>query len=315
MYESQDAKNPKIRQPDITVEIPQVCIDWEKTERFTIYPNEVIDLAVTTRALGWDNTTELEFLKYSQLSDNIRISYTGTGTAPTFRTNRAIGGGADTEVSVERLTPYVIRINNEAGTAWSPGSIQPNDILKIEKTTDAFTSPFSAEMQGRSFVVQSKGADYIDVIDNGEMVATSSNITLGADYEFALRVFSPGPVKIGDTIELSGAGLHPSNVGKFIINDLSYDYVEITNPFGVDETVLYGTNSITIYDRLIGFIHARSVNGNAFKIRFGDSSDWISVERIGPESVFFGSVKTFRVQASNDGPDAVTLTVNHATVL
>lgn len=316
VYDDVNDRNPKIREPDITQDLQQICVDHQKSERFTIYPNDVIDIAVTARALASNNTTELEFRRpLDGVSDNLRIIFTGTGSNPLFRTNRNLGGGATTAVAVSRVSPYVARITRTAGTAWTTGSILPGDWIKFETTTDDFTSPFATEYHGKKYLIQAKGTDHIDFVDNGELPITTSDIVLGADFAFALRAFSPGPVKIGDTIELSGAGLHPSNVGKFVINDLSTDYVQITSPYGVEETILVGTNSVVIYDRLIGFVHARGVASGPFKIRFGDSSEWITVDRIGPDAIFMGSVRTFRIQATNDGPDSVILSVNHATVI
>ncbi|MEM4379098.1 MAG: hypothetical protein QXL01_00225 [Thermoplasmatales archaeon] len=311
IFEDASDRNPNIKLTDISKTIVNACVDNEESEKFHLNANETVDIVTTLRSLSWSPATELKFQRYIANEDPIRLVHTGVGPAPAFRTNRAIGGSATTAVTITRSSPYVARITQTAGTAWTLGSVQVGDIIKFEKSTDTFTSPLSEVNRGKSYVVQAKGANYIEYLDNGES-SLDSGIVLGSDYEFAVRVFSPGPVKVGDTIDLSGSGLNPSNRGQFTITDLSYDYVEFTNPFSIAETILYSTNVINIYDYLIGFIHLRA--SGQIKIRFGDQSEWMTIDRLQTEALFMGSVETYRVQAFNDGQDAVSISVQHARV-
>jgi len=313
IYEDASDKSPKIKMPDIENLIVGVGVDSDKSDRITIYPNEIKDIAVTSRALGWDATTELHFERHITGSDSMRIKFTGTGAAPNFRTKRAIGGSATTTVTITRVTPYVARIQNVGGTAWNLATVQVNDLLKLEKTTDTFTSPFTEVNQLYDpWLVQAKGADYIDFIDNG-ICSLDAGIVLGADYDFALRVMSQGPVKIGDTIELSGAGLNPSNVGKFSILDVSPEYLEIVHPLGVDEIVLIGSSTLTVYEYLIGFVHMRA--SSPLKVRFGNQTEWVKLDRIGAQAILLSSLSTHSIQAYNDSSEIVTASVQYAKVL
>lgn len=312
IHEDQSDKNPQIKVPDIAKTIQGVAVNYDKSDRVTLYPNETKDIAATQRSLSWTSSTQLIFDRFLANGDNIRLTHTGTGPAPVFRTNRAIAGDATTVVSISRVTPYVARIQVQSGTAWDTSNVQPNDFLKFEKTVDDFTSPFSSTNQGKVFLIQAKGSNYIDFIDNGN-ASIDANITLGADFAKAVFAMSQGPVKIGDTIEISGAGINPSNRGKFEIVDVSPTYIEIVNALGVEETLLYGSNSLVIYEYLIGFIHLRS--SCPVKIKFGDQAEWALIGRLGAEGLFIGSVCTHRVQAYNDSPEPVTISVQHAMVL
>jgi hypothetical protein len=313
MYEDPNPKDPKIRTPDISRDIQQVCVSKPKSDSFIIYPNEVQTILTTQRSLSFGPSTQIAIARPFATQDYVRLTYTGTGTNPVFRTSRAIGGDATSEVSITRLTPYVARIQNTAGTAWTLSSVLTNDIFKIEKTTDTFTSPFDPIYQGHSLVVQAKGSDYIDVIDNGLFPELPVAVVLGADFAFVLSVFSPGPVRIGDSIEVSGAGIHPANHGKYIISDIAPTYIEIVNPYAVTETFLYSTtNSIIAYDRLVGFVLIRG--DTTFKVRVGNATEWTICDRLGPESLYMSSNRTSKIEASNDGPDAVTLSVIYASI-
>jgi hypothetical protein len=310
IYEDPSDRLPNIRLTDISKSIQNVSADHEESDKYHLAPNETIDIATTLRSLFWGPSTQLEILRHIANEDNVRISHNGIGPAPIFRTNRAIGGDATTQVSITRVSPYVARITQNAGTAWSLTNVQVGDIIKFEKNTDSFTSPFSDGNLGKSFVVQAKGANYIEFLDEG-IISLDTNIVLGTNFEFALRVFSQGPVKIGDTISISG-NINPANKGDYKIVDLSYDYIEITNPFSINETIIYGTNTINIYDYLIGFIHLRS--SGSIKLRFDNQQEWMKVEKLQTEAIFVGSVETYKVQALNDSQESVTISVQHASV-
>ena len=310
IYEDENERNPQIRLPDIHKNIEKISVSYDKSDRINLAPNEIKDIATTARAALWDNTTELKFDNYISQTGAVRLTHTGVGTAPSFRTNRAIGGGADTQVAITRVSPYVARIQNVAGTAWSLGGVQPNDFLRIEKTDDAFTSPFSATNQGKELLVQAVGSDYIDFIDNGN--ASLDTITLGAEYAKALKVVSQGPVKKGDTLQISGAGVNPSNHGAFEVVDVSDDYIEFNNPLAVEQTVTIGSNLFVVYEYLIGFLHLRS--SGAIEIKFGEQSEWVLVENLGQETLFMGSISTHKIQARNSGLKTITASVQYAMV-
>jgi hypothetical protein len=313
IFEDRTDRNPQIKLPDITKAVQGVVVTNDKSERFQLGPGESQTILVTSRTIGLDSTTQLTVDRYLAAGDNVRLRWTGTGSNPAFRTNRAIGGDATTVVTATRVTPYVVRFAQVAGTAWSLGSVQSGDTLKIEKTTDAFTSPFSGTNQGKTFTVQAKGSNYVDVIDNG-LAALDTAILLGASFEFAIRVFSAGSVKVGDTVTLSGTGINPSNQGKFEIVDLSYDYVEIVNPFGEPGTFLIGTNVFTIYDYLIGFLHLRA--SGPIQIKYDAQVEWASLDRIGPEVILLASPSAYQVIAYNpSSSQEVVISVQHAQVV
>ncbi len=312
VHEDQSEKTPTVKMPDISKSIQNVIVDNDRSDRLKLAPGETKDIVTTARATTFDGTTEVSVLWHIDAGDNVRYIWTGTGTNPNFRTNRNIGGSATTEVTMTRLTPYVIRVAQTAGTTWTLGSVSTGDTLKIEKTTDAFTSPFNTNNQGRTFTVQAKGANYIDVIDNGT-ASLDSAIVLGTDFAFALRVFSSSGVKIGDTVSISGS-INPSNQGKFTIVDVSPDYIEVVNPFAYEETFLYGSNNITVYDHLIGYLHLRATG--PISVRYDAQTEWASKGRLGNEVLMLESPSSYKIQAKNDDPVSdVIISVQYGTVL
>jgi hypothetical protein len=311
IYEQGSSRNPNVRQPDISKEIKEIPVNSEKTEKLVLYPGDIVTLATTSRSISWDGTTGLDLARPLATSDAIRLSWDGTGTNPAFRTKRAIGGAADTQVTITALSPYVKRISVVAGTSWNTTSVVAGDLIKFEKTTDSFTSPFSETNQSLTLQVQAKGANYIDFIDNG-ISSIEGPITLGADFDFALRVFTQGPVKIGDTLYISSSAVNPSNQGKFAITDVSPDYLEFVNPFAADESFLKDAGMV-VYNYLIGFLMVRA--SDSLQIRFGGQTEWANLQKIGLEALLIGSVGTHEIEARNNGSQTVEVTVQTAQVV
>jgi len=307
-----NSKSPEVRIPDITRDIQQVAVDHEASERPVVYTNEIKDILTTQRGTLWDATTEVAFSRPVAGEDKIRLTYTGTGTAAVFRTDRSIGGDATSQVTLTRVTNYVARIQNDGvGTAWTLGAVQVNDLIKFDKDVDGVANPFGAANKAREYLVQAVGADYIDFIDNGQ-AGEEAALPLGADFDKILRVNSQGPVKRGDTIQVEGSGINPSNHGKFEVLDVSGDFIEIVNPLALEETFLIGTNTIVIYEYLIGFVHLRA--SGPVKIRFNSQTEWIPLGRLGAEAIYISSTCAHKIQALNDNPDPITLSIQHARV-
>lgn len=306
-----NTRNPNIRNPDMTVSIEGCVVDFDKSDRANLYSNEIKDIATTQRSLAWGPSTEIKFYHPTATSSTFRLEHTGTGTAPSFRVDRAIGGSATTEVSITRVTPYVARIQNVAGTAWTLGSVQVNDFIRFEKSTDSFTSPFTANNQDREYLIQNIGADFVDFVDNGAQ-SDETAILLDTDFAKALKIVSQGPVKRGDLIQVEGSTINPSNKGKFEVMDVSSDYIEFVNPLGVTETLLLGTNTVVVYEYLIGFVHIRA--SAPIKIRFDAQQEWFQISRLGSQAVFVGSVSAHKIQAFNDRPEPVSISIQHAMV-
>jgi hypothetical protein len=216
---------------------------------------------------------------------------------------------------MSRVSPNAIKIEHVSGTAWTLGTVQVNDLIRFEPDTDAFANPFGA-MAGNTYRIQAVGGNYLEFVDNG-LAPFVENITLGADFALAVRVMSPGPVRVGDKVSVSGAGVNQGNVGDFEITDVSTDYVEFVSPFGVVQTTTVGTNLLSIYDRLIGFVVVRT-EGPKIKLRFGGQTEWVELKSLDggvTPPIMMATISTYKIQASNDGPDPVDVMITHAESL
>lgn len=312
-YKDPSPTNPTVRfGGDVSKSYQGVATSKANSKELPLGPGESGEIVTTLRSLGIDATTELEFYRPYTTEDSIRMKWTGVGSNPAFRTKRSLGVDATTEITTTRVSPNAVRLQSTSGTAMVTTAVQVGDILKLEKNTDTFTSPFNPTNIGRMFTVQAKGVDYVDIIDNQMFMLEQNPITLGADFDFVLRVFSNGPVKVGDTVNIDGTTVNPSNKGSYTIIDLSSDYIEYVNSYGVTETITNTSDLIKLYDYLIGFVHIIGVG--SFLLKINDQTP-IEVGTLnGIESVFLGSVKAWKVEAINNNDCQITLDAQFAAV-
>lgn len=314
IYEDQDNRKPLRRLPDLTLAFDCIAVGKEKSERIEVQPNEIADVLVKTRGLSWTSSTQLSWERPLAQADNMRLRWTGTGPNPVFRTRRALSTDATTQLTMTRISPNAIRIQHNGGTAWVLTTVVVNDLIRFEPNTDAFTNPFLLNV-GKTYRIQAVGSDYVDFVDGGA-AGMDQNIVLGTGFDLAVRIMTAGPVRVGDRLAVAGASLNQGNAGEFEITDVSTDYVEFIAPLGVAETALYGTNSINIYDRLIGFVLIRTT-GAPIKLRFGDQTEWTDLKALDAKTppLMMATLSTWKVQAMNTGTEMVELMITHAEAL
>ena len=309
-YEDQSVNNPQIRSLDVSKGITGITISNERTDKYDLDPGETVTVAATARALTQDNTTQYQ-INHNVISDDtqVRLEWIG-GSTPGFATKRDLGIDATTTISITRINQTTSRITSVAGTNISTVSVLIGDIIKFEQTTPVFTSFFGVTNQ-TAFKVVNTGSNYIDVLDNSTM-SLDQNIVLGSSFDKQIRCFSVGPVKIGDIVDISGVTLNANNVGKFQVTGISYDYVQFINPFAVDATFT-NTSNIQVYDRLIGFLYIRSVNGVSFKINNGN---YVRINKLGnQEAYYIGSIQAYKIDLLNDGLEKTSATVHQASIV
>jgi len=232
------------------------AVELKQSSEFTetLAPFESKTVVSTRRSSGLDATTELQVSQpISSLTTTWRLTWTGTGANPLFRTARALSTTALTAITISRLSDTIVRLT-QATAPLSTTAIQIGDYLLIEKTTDSFTSPFTTSNQGTPVKVVGKTSTTIDVQDNGFMVAETA-VVLGADFAEALKVFSASGVQQNDTLVIKSTALNAGNRGEFKVTAVSSDYVEIEASSLVAETVT-GALATNVYfaDEVVRFL-------------------------------------------------------------
>jgi hypothetical protein len=286
-------------------QFPTVCTK-------VVEPGQIVLLESTSRALTYDSTTQFSFSHPELGSDIVRMRWTGTGTAPSFRTLRAIAGGVNTQVEFSRASNTAAKLTNTSGTAWNTSSVQIGDEVFFQKSVEGeFTSPFSEVIQGQRFVIVDKGVNYIVLRDNG-VISAESDIALGADYSTAMRVFSSLGVKTGDKIKFSSsAGLRPDNKSYVLeVSQVSDRDLYFINPYGIDETAVPGEQTFVVFERMLNFLSIDATGAVDIRIDSSSASNIPLYEFETGRSIFMATVSATSVYAVNNGSHPVNVTVH-----
>jgi hypothetical protein len=264
---------------------------------------------------GSIDTSQFSFLRPVATDGIVRVLWTGTGGSPGFRTARALGVDATTVLSQTRTGPKTIRLQSTSGTPLNSAAVVSGDKIFFERTTDAFTSPFSSYNSGKTYTVQSKGSGYIDYIDEGTVIEEPS-VTLGSGFAQALKVFAPegAGLRIGDSIVLTSSNFNTANQGTFTVTQHTDTYVEFLNPYAAIETVTNSTNGVFAYDELIGFVYLVS-SGNVV-LFLDDQTIGSPVVRLDNNVGFFmGSISASKIIIKNETSEKVSIRCQLAALL
>ena len=303
---------PQVRVPDITESFQDLTLTNVMTSDPTIQPGETRTIATTTRPLTADTTTQLSIVRPISIQDTIRLYWTGTGANPGFATNRNLSTAADTVVSISRQGPNVARIMSVGGTPIVATPVQVGDILQFAGNTDTLTSPFGAQNLGKEYLVQNVGTNYVDVIDNGT-IGLDQNIVLGSAFATVLCIFSAGPVRIGDTISIEGAGINTNNCGAYTITDISYNYVQFVNPYASAQTFTNTSNTVVCYNYLIEFLYMRTTGPITMTLN-GTNQEVIGSLSKGGPGLKLSTTQAYQVAVTNNGDCPVGVLITTAGI-
>jgi len=184
-----------------------------QSEVHPLAPGESKTIFNGTRTLSSDNTTTYSIALKPLSASNYRITHTG-GTAPNFRTPRALGIDATTQFTTTLNGPLVT-FASTGGTALDTSAVVVGDLVRIG-------SDFNILNQGE-YKVLAKTSNSI-TFENQTAVAEGP-ITPGADFADQFEIYSAAGVQVGDTITLS-SGFSAVTLGSYKVTDVTAKYVE-----------------------------------------------------------------------------------------
>lgn len=260
--------NPKLRHVDWTTDYTQISIASPENKAFELAPGETRTLFSGVRSLDIDNTTELSLSLNAQKAGTYRLGWaTGGGTAPSFRTERAVSvAGENITVTVNNNASAVFALDEASLEDFSAVSV--GDILFIpDTTTGDSASPFNILNVGY-WVVLSKGP--VGVAANhkitcrrlpGETFQGASEAVPGAsitdDAQFI--VFSSGDVQVGDYVVIS-SGFSVVTQGTYQITAVTARWIEFVSsePLPLEADVLPTTTGVRVFSQAKSFIHVET---------------------------------------------------------
>jgi hypothetical protein len=185
-----------------------------------------------------DNTTTFDLTKKSGVSNTYILKH-NSGTAPEFRTERALGIDDTTQFSVSKAGS-LITLTHTGGQAPDFSSAIFGDTIVLGNSFDMFN-------RGRFKVLNITN----DAVTFENIVGVAENITINDSND--LRIFSADGVQVGQKVKIS-AGFSVYSQDVYEITDVFPDYIEFNSSkqlpqeSGIlSETVVYKNSKSFLY--------------------------------------------------------------------
>lgn len=183
------------------------------SEALSLAPGESKSIFNGSRTLSSDNTTAYD-IALKPLSSSVYRITNSAGTAPNFRTPRALGIDATTQITAVVNGP-IVTFTQTGGTAMSTAAVSVGDSVRIG-------DQFNILNQGEYKII-AKTSNSITV--ENQVAVNEGPITLGASFADQISIYSAAGVQIGDTLILS-SGFSAVTLGSYKITDVSAQYIE-----------------------------------------------------------------------------------------
>lgn len=204
------------------------------SETTPLAPGESKTLFSGTRTLAHDGTTEYS-IELKPLSSNTYILTATAGTLPNFRTPRATGADATTQVTVTRNGPLAI-FTSTGGTAFNLAAVQVGDMARIG-------DDFNALSQGEWKVLAKTATSF--TVENPD-AAAEGPITLGADFAEQVQIYSAAGVQVNDTLVISD-DFSLATQGSYKVTAVAANYLEFYSTDALPEEADVQTTAIAVY--------------------------------------------------------------------
>lgn len=214
---------------------------------FTLAPGETKTLFNGARALAQDGTTQYS-ISLKPLSSNTYVLSGVAGTLPSFRTARAPGADATTQVAATQNGPLVI-FSSTGGTAFDliVGGAVVGDYVRIGNL-------FSPALQGEYKILALTATSL--TVEN-EAGVSQGPITLGAGFASQVSIYSALGVQINDTLVISG-GFSAVTQGSYKVTSVGANFVEFysTDALPIESNIQ--TQAIAVYSAAKQLVYLES---------------------------------------------------------
>ena len=208
--------NPSMNNFRWNQDIQGIDVSEPTSKEPTLQPGQSLTLFSGTVSTSSDATTTWDLALKAGSTNLYRITHSG-GTAPLFRTPRAEGSDATTEVTVTKNAKLMI-LTSTGGTPFNliAGGAVVGDEARIG-------TAFNAANRGK-FKILALTATSLTV--ENEVGTAEWPIKLGSSFATEVDIYSESGVKIADHVDIL-AGFSSVSFGTFDITDISHDFIEI----------------------------------------------------------------------------------------
>ncbi len=244
-----DTNNPSLNHFKWNRDLQGLNVSEPTSKCVELQAGQSLILFSGTVSTNSDLTTTWDIALKAGSSNLYQISHNG-GTAPDFRTSRAIGSDATTEVTVTK-NAKLLTFQATGGTIWdlSAAGVAVGDEVRI-------AGGFNAVNQGK-FKILSFSVNSFTV--ENEIGQAEGPIVLGADFATEVQVFSADGVQVGDKVDVL-AGFSSVTFGTYDIVDVNPDYIEIfsSESLPIETAVSNNPDALLIYQDAKQFLFIES---------------------------------------------------------
>lgn len=231
-------------------------VDWQarrtlavknpKAQAYAIDPNATFTLFNGTRAIGLDNTTQLQLTASTLSVSRYRFTWTGTGTAPAFRTGRGLA-----------TSTHVLTLTANANSTLTLASATANDFLNVQVgdtvfipdvTTGDPAAPFNPLNVGYWTVLSKTDNQTLQLVRPTGVAFTGYSETVTPASNGQLVAFSAAGVQVGDGVAVS-AGFPAAVLNTYHVVAVTDTWFEVTatQQLPVTSTAIPGAAGVTFY--------------------------------------------------------------------
>jgi len=252
--------NPTRRGIDLGINQANIPVENVQTQAFQIDPGAAVTVVDGTRATSVANDTVFN-LALSPLDPTIyRVTWTGVGTAPVFRTSR----NADcTGIVLTLVANPNLTLTVTAGSGTPFASVVAGDVAFVPGImTGDVAGPFNSLNEGYWTVLSATSTVLTLARDPGVVWSGASEVvTPAAPYDF--QVFTSTGVQVGDTVDIS-AGFAAATQRSYDITAVTPTWIEFlsTAPLGPQSGIIPTAAGFVIYTdrkRFVGVIADQEV--------------------------------------------------------
>ena len=247
------SNNPQQRPFDWSRQIQGIPVDNAACEPFRIAPLQQVTLFNGTRAIFADGTTQYSLTVLNTASNRYRLRWTGTGTAPAFRTDRGAALAGVSTTITPQLNQSVV-VTTSAGSFF--GSVVVGDVVYIPGlSTGDPLGIFNTLNEGFWSVLGATATQLVLTRFPGAVYsAVAETVAVLANTSF--QVFSSTGVQLDDTLSLV-SGFSAPLLQNYEIVSVTADALEFVSGITLPpiDSIIPGVGAIVIFSNAKSFVY------------------------------------------------------------
>lgn len=266
--DTQATANPNKRIVDWKREYQSLPVSNAKSEEFELTSLESKTVFSGSRSLTIDNTTVFNLTALAD-EGQYRLAWTGTGTAPAFRTARTVAMAGD-HINVTANSNRTLTMTSDLGSVF--GAVVVGDTVFIPGASTGDTALFNILNEGEWTVLTASGTTLVLTRPTGvSFSGTTEAVMITVDTQ--VQFYSVAGVQVGDTLDLV-SGYQVAARRSFSISAVTARRVDFTSNVTLanESAILPGTTSTYIYSFGKNYLYIESDQEIAVQVN-GDSTE------------------------------------------